>query len=86
MALAAVAQMSPYHFSRLSKRSTGLSPYQHPLRQRVERAKHLLADPRRRIADVSQDLGFPHQRHFATVFRTLVGMTPREYQRRRGGP
>jgi AraC-like DNA-binding protein len=58
MALAAVAQMSPYHFSRLFKRSTGLSPYQHPLRQRVERAKHLLADPWRRIADVSQELGF----------------------------
>ena len=33
----------------------------------------------RRIADVSQEVGFAAQRHFATVFRTLVGMTLREY-------
>jgi len=84
-ALAAVAPMSPYDFSRLFKQSTGLSPHQYLLHQRVERAKHLLASPRRRIADVSQELGFPHQSHFATTFRALVGMTPREYQRQRGG-
>ena len=78
--------MSLYHFSRLFKQSTGLSSRHYLLRQRIERAKELLADPRRRIAEVSYELGFPHQRHFATTFRTLVGMTPREYQRRRGGP
>jgi AraC family transcriptional regulator len=31
MALATVAQMSPYYFSRLFKQSTGLSPYQYIL-------------------------------------------------------
>jgi AraC family transcriptional regulator len=85
MALAAVAQMSPYYFSRLFKQSTGLSPHQYLLHQRVERAKHLLADPRRRIADVSQELGFAAQSHFTTVFRTLVGTTPHAYQKQRGG-
>jgi hypothetical protein len=45
----------------------------------------LLADPRRRIAAVSDALGFPHQSHFATTFRALVGTTPRAYQRQRGG-
>jgi AraC family transcriptional regulator len=84
-ALAAVAQMSPYYFSRLFKQSTGLSLHQYLLHQRVERAKHLLADPRRRIADVSQEVGFAAQSHFTTVCRTLVGTTPRTYQRQRGG-
>jgi AraC family transcriptional regulator len=83
--LAGIAQMSPYYFSRLFKQSTGLSPHQYLLRQRVERAKHFLADPRHRIAEVSDALGFPHQSHFATTFRALVGMTPREYRRQRGG-
>jgi AraC-like DNA-binding protein len=32
---------------------------------------------RRQIAAVSDALGFPHQSHFATTFRPLVGMTPR---------
>jgi AraC family transcriptional regulator len=85
VALAAVAQMSPYYFSRLFKQSTGLSPHQYLLHLRVERAKHLLADPRRKIAEVSDALGFPHQSHFTATFHTVVGMTPRAYQRQRGG-
>jgi AraC family transcriptional regulator len=84
-ALAAVAQMSPYYFSRLFKQSTGLSPHQYLLHQRVERAKHLLSDPRRKIAEVSGTLGFPHQSHFTATFHTVVGMTPGAYRKQRGG-
>ena len=84
-AMATVAQLSPSHFSRLFKRSTGLSPHQYLLRQRIERARELLADPGRRIADVSYELGFPSQSHFTTVFRTLVGVTPRAFQKRQNG-
>jgi AraC-like DNA-binding protein len=85
MALGTVVQMSPYYFSQLFKQSAGLSPHQYLLHQRVERAKHLLADPRRRIADVSQEVGIAAQSHVTTVFRTLLGTTPRTYQRQRGG-
>jgi AraC-like DNA-binding protein len=84
-ALAAVAQISPFYFSRLFKQSTGLSPHQYLLRQRILRAQELLADPSRRVAEVSYELGFPHQSHFTTVFGKLVGMTPRAYQRQRTG-
>jgi AraC family transcriptional regulator len=84
-ALAAVAQISPFYFSRLFKQSTGLSPHQYLLRQRIERAKELLADPSRRVAEVSYELGFPHQSHFTTVFGKLEGVTPRAYQRQRNG-
>jgi AraC-like DNA-binding protein len=45
----------------------------------------VLANLWRGIADVSQEVGFAAQRHFATVFHTPVGMTPRAYQRQRGG-
>ena len=84
-AMATVAQLSPSHFSRLFKRSTGLSPHQYLLRQRIERARKLLADPGRRISEVSYELGFPSQSHFTTVFRTLVGVTPRAFQKRQNG-
>ena len=85
MALAAVAQMSSYDCSRLFKQSTGLSPHHYLLHQRMERAKHLLSDSRRKIAEVSDALGFPHQSHFTTTFHTLVGMTPGAYRRQRSG-
>jgi AraC-like DNA-binding protein len=61
-ALAVVAQMSPFYFSRLFKQSTGLSPHQYLLRQRIERARELLTDPRRRVAEVGYELGFPKKR------------------------
>jgi AraC family transcriptional regulator len=83
--LAAVAQMSPYYFSRLFKQSTGLSPRQYLLWQWMERAKHLLSDPQRKIAEVSDALGFPHQSHFTATFHTVVGITPGAYRRQRGG-
>jgi AraC family transcriptional regulator len=84
-ALASIAQMSPYYFSRLFKQSTGLSPHQYLLHQRVDRAKHLLADRRRKIAEVSDALGFPHQSHFTATFHTVMGITPGAYRRQRGG-
>jgi AraC family transcriptional regulator len=82
-ALASIAQMSPYYISRLFKQSTGLSPHQYLLRQRIERAKELLAGPRCRIAEVSDALGFPHQSHFTTTFHRWVGTTPRQYRQQR---
>jgi AraC-like DNA-binding protein len=44
-----------------------------------------LSDSRRKIAEVSDALGFPHQSHFTTTFHTLVGMTLGEYRRQRSG-
>jgi hypothetical protein len=79
------SQMSPYYFSRLFKQSTGLSPHQYLLQQRVDHAKHLLSDPQRKIAEVSDALGFPHQSHFTATFHTVVGITPGAYRRQRGG-
>jgi AraC family transcriptional regulator len=64
----------------MPKEELTLSPHQYLLRQRIERAKQLLADPRQRVAEVSQELGFAHQSHFTTLFHKRVGLTPRQYQ------
>jgi AraC family transcriptional regulator len=82
-ALAAVAQMSPYYFSRLFKQSTGLSPHQYILQQRIEWAKQLLAEARLSIAAVAQRVGFASQAHLTMVFRQWVGTTPWQYRHQR---
>jgi AraC family transcriptional regulator len=79
--LAAVARMSPYHFARLFKNSTGLPPHQYVIARRVERAKELLRDrdplP---LAEVAIETGFSSQSHFTRHFKRCVGVTPRRFR------
>ena len=78
--LAAVVQLSPWHFARLFKQSTGVSPHQYHIRCRIERAKQLLLS-RLAIADVAQVVGFASQGHFNYHFKRLVGTTPKKFLR-----
>jgi AraC family transcriptional regulator len=79
--LAAVAHLSPYHFARLFKNSTGLPPHQYVIARRVERAKELLRDrDRLPLAEIALETGFANQSHFARHFKRLVGVTPRLFQ------
>lgn len=78
--MAGQIRMSPYHFGRLFKQSTGLSPHQYLMEQRILKAKELLADHRLTIAEISQWSGFNSRAHFTTTFRKRVGKTPSEYR------
>jgi AraC family transcriptional regulator len=79
--LAAQAEMSHWHFCRMFKRTTGLSPHQFLMRERIEAAKMSLAKPDVHLALIARDLGFADQSHFTMVFRRFTGMTPRRYLR-----
>lgn len=77
--LAALVQLSQYHFCRAFKRSTSLSPHQYVIRQRVERAKQLLRRGKMNISEVAIACGFTHQSHFNRHFKRLIGVTPRTF-------
>lgn len=77
--LATLAQLSQYHFSRAFKVSTGLSPHQYVIKQRVERAKQLLCQDVMSITDVALACGFTHQSHLNRHFKRLCHMTPRQF-------
>ena len=79
--LCRIAEMSQSHFSKLFKLSTGLTPHQFVLQERINRSKELLRQGGARLADVALGVGFENQAHFTTVFGNLVGMTPRQFQR-----
>jgi AraC family transcriptional regulator len=72
--------MSPYHFSRMFKLSTGFSPHQYIMRQRIERAKALLMNTDLPVGTVAQEVGFASPSHFAQQFRRLVGVSPRSFR------
>ncbi|MBD0390270.1 MAG: helix-turn-helix transcriptional regulator [Nostoc sp. C3-bin3] len=79
--LAAIAQLSQFHFSRSFKRSMGLSPHQYVIRQRVERAKQLLKQGKMSICEVAIACGFTHQSHLNRHFKRLTGVTPKTFSK-----
>ena len=78
--LAQTVGMSQYYFSKLFKMSTGTTPHQYVMRQRVERAQEQLRESRTALAEVATLVGFETQSHFTSVFRRLVGATPKHYR------
>ncbi len=72
--------LSTAHFARMFRKSTGETPHQFVLRQRLERAKAMLRAPDARVLDVAVACGFKTQQHFAQVFRDVCGVSPTGYR------
>ena len=79
-ALAQVAGMGPHYFCDLFRQSIGLSPHRFVLRQKLERAKKLLRNPKTSVIEISAILGFADQSYFTKVFHRAVGVTPTEFR------
>jgi len=78
--MAAVVHLSPYHFARQFKASTGLAPHQYLISRRIERAQHLLrADGELGLAEVALRVGFSDQSQFSRHFKRILGVTPRQF-------
>jgi AraC family transcriptional regulator len=71
---------SPYHFARLFRRTTGESPHQFVLRQRLTAAKRLLKETDLPLVDVALRVGIPNQSHFTQTFKRRLGTTPHAYR------
>ncbi len=81
--LASLAGLSPYHYSRAFKASTGLSPYQWQLQARIRRAQALLLATGASLEDVAEATGFADAVHLGRTFRKLTGATPAAWRRDR---
>ena len=81
--LAILAGLSPSHFSRAFKASTGMAPYRWQLDARIRRAQALLIDARGSLDQVAEATGFADAVHFGRTFRKLIGATPAAWRRDR---
>lgn len=72
--LAAVAHLSPYHFARAFKRTTGLAPHEYVTIRRIERAKALLVRGEHSVATIASTLGYDNVGHFRRLFRRYTGL------------
>lgn len=78
--LAAVAEFSEFHFSRMFKLRTGLTPHAYVTERRIARAKELLIHSKMSIKEISVDLGFGDQAHMTTVFKRYTRTTPKKFR------
>ncbi len=75
--IAAAVHLSPSHFARLFKQSTGMTPHQYVIRCRVEEAKRLLSQGKSNIAQIASQVGFANHSHLTYHFKRLIGITPK---------
>jgi AraC family transcriptional regulator len=77
--IAAIAQISQYHFLRLFKQSMGITLHQYILKCRVEKAKYLLQHSQLSVADIAIRVGFCDQSHLTRLFKRIVGVPPKQF-------
>ncbi|HEY6640923.1 AraC family transcriptional regulator [Povalibacter sp.] len=78
--LAAEACFSSFHFSRLFRAATGLSPHRYVTERRIEAARRMLASNKVSLVQVAVDTGLGSQANFTRVFRKTTGLTPGQYR------
>ncbi len=80
-AVAAIAGVSPAHFTRTFREVFGETPHRYLQRRRVERAMHLLRATDTSVTDICFDVGFGSLGTFSRTFKDIVGSSPSEYRR-----
>lgn len=72
--------MSPSYFCRYFKMHTGETILDYITRQRMEKAKSLLADPGFKIQEISLMVGYQDVKYFSRLFKRWTGETPTRYR------
>ncbi len=71
--------VSKYHFLRLFKEKTYLSPHNYLMLRRIEKAKQFLQKGDS-IINTAYECGFNDQSHLHRRFKAITGLTPKNYQ------
>ncbi len=77
--IATAVGLSPYHFLRLFKKQTGLSPHGYLLNRRLHLARAAI-EQGSPLADAAIDAGFFDQSHFSKHFKAAFGLTPGKFK------
>jgi len=82
--VAAEVFVSPTHLMHLFRKELNKTFYECLTECRIEEAKLMLRDPRYRVYEVSDRVGFGDAKYFSQIFKKMTGMTPSEYARTEG--
>jgi len=75
-----ISKMSKFQIIRKFKESTGMTPHDFYLNNKIIKSMDLLCNPKTKVVDVAMMCGFESQSYFTRVFKKRTGMTPKEYR------
>jgi len=78
--MAEVAHMSPYHFNRVFRETTGIPPCQFLYALRLQEAKRLLLTTDLSVTEICFRVGYNSLGSFITRFKKLVGLPPNQFR------
>jgi AraC family transcriptional regulator len=79
--LADIANLSPFHFTRMFSATLGVSPNRYISRRRLENAKSMIKLGRLPLTEIAHRSCFSSQASFNRAFRRATGMSPGEFRR-----
>lgn len=74
--------LSPSYLSRLLRTETGINFVDLVAKARIEAAKRLLRNPRHKVNEVGELVGYKEYAYFYQVFKKIEGVSPKEYKNR----
>ena len=81
--LASKVYLSPNHFRKIFKESTGLSPIEYINNIRIAKAINLLSEDKNiSISEIGEAVGILDQNYFSRLFKHALGCSPREFRER----
>ncbi|MBA8853350.1 AraC family transcriptional regulator [Ochrobactrum intermedium] len=81
VALAAVAGLSPTHFTRAFRETTGRAPYQYITIMRLQRAAELAGDRSLVLGEIANKTGFSTHSQMTAIMKQYWGVTPSDLRR-----
>ena len=79
--IASVFFVNPDHLSKVMKKDIGYSISENIIHLRINKAKELLSTTSLSISSIASSVGYSHFSHFAKMFKTKTGMTPKAYRK-----
>ena len=68
-----------FHFSRMFKKATGLSPKQYVMQVKLANAEDMLAFSDKKVYEIAEQIGYEPSR-FCNLFKEFNGVSPTEYR------
>ena len=78
--LAKIAALSPYHFIRIFRKETGMTPHEYIIDLKIRTAKYLLRHTALTTKEICESAGFSCESVFYATFRRICGHSPKEYR------